>query len=181
MAFLDASVLAPHEGATVQVVDTASLENWQQAEAQSNTTLQGSSSFVPGSAGLFRYLNPMTEAHTKCMVHPAIQILTPETLGWPTQQQELSHSSRLAQTWQAASSSMIGLTDASTTISAPSGVLSSGVPARAPRKRATLDSEAVIRIFSSRHDTSTCNVWAAEQGVTTKAIRDIWNLRTWRQ
>jgi hypothetical protein len=192
---------APHEGATGQAVDTASHEHWTnprvhaqsrcesqglrhkmtgapqvhalQARAQSNTTVQGSSSFVPGSRGLFRSLNPMTEAHTKRGVHPAFQVLTPETPGWPTQQQQLLR--------QAASSSVGGLTDASTTILAPIDALSSGAPARAPRKRAILDSEAVIRIFSSRHDTSTCNVWATEQGVTTKTIRDIWNLRTWRQ
>jgi hypothetical protein len=52
---------------------------------------------------------------------------------------------------------------------------------RAPRKRATLDPETVLRIFATRDDPSSCEAWATEQGVTPKAVRDIWTLRTWRQ
>jgi hypothetical protein len=52
---------------------------------------------------------------------------------------------------------------------------------RLPRKRAQLDAETVVRIFATRNDTSTCDMWATEQGVTTKAVRDIWNMRTWRK
>jgi hypothetical protein len=53
---------------------------------------------------------------------------------------------------------------------------------RQHRKRATLDAETVIRIFESRSDVSAanCNAWASKEGVTPKAVRDIWNLRTWK-
>ena len=53
---------------------------------------------------------------------------------------------------------------------------------RQHRKRATLDAETVIRIFESRSDVSSanCNAWALQEGVTPKAVRDIWKLRTWK-
>ena len=63
---------------------------------------------------------------------------------------------------------------------AAGGIAGGGAP-RAPRKRATLDAETVLQIFFTRTNPSSCLAWATEQGVTPKAVRDIWNLRTWRQ
>jgi hypothetical protein len=60
------------------------------------------------------------------------------------------------------------------------GIAGRGAP-RVPRTRATLDPQIVLQIFFTRHDPSSCNAWATQQGVTPKAVRDIWNLRTWRQ
>lgn len=63
---------------------------------------------------------------------------------------------------------------------ASGGIAGRGAP-RAPRKRATFDSRTVLQIFSTRNDPSSCNAWATALGVTSKAVRDVWNLRTWRQ
>ena len=59
----------------------------------------------------------------------------------------------------------------------------SQVSQRQHRKRATLDAETVIGIFSMRNDASpaNCNTWASRGGVTPKAVRDVWNLRTWKR
>ena len=61
------------------------------------------------------------------------------------------------------------------------GTIGEGSSSREPRKRAQLDAETVLRIYACKDDTSSCNAWAAREGVTPKAVRDIWNLRTWRQ
>lgn len=57
---------------------------------------------------------------------------------------------------------------------------------RKRRKRKQLDAETVVRMFLSRNDAerwtgSLSNTLAAEHGLTAQAIRDIWNLRTWRK
>ena len=62
------------------------------------------------------------------------------------------------------------------------------LPALAPfaRKRASLDEASVVRIFLAKHanpgakDTSLCRRLAHQYGVTDKAVRDIWNMRTWK-
>ena len=54
------------------------------------------------------------------------------------------------------------------------------------RKRASLDEVTVVRIFLAKHanpgarDTSLCRRLAHQYGVTDKAVRDIWNMRTWK-
>lgn len=64
---------------------------------------------------------------------------------------------------------------------AAAGGIAGGVAPMAPRKRATLDPETVLQIFFTRDDPSSCYAWATAQGVTHKAVRDVWNLRTWRE
>lgn len=54
------------------------------------------------------------------------------------------------------------------------------------RKRTQLDAETVMRLFLSKYNTeksagALSSDLAAEHGLTAKAIRDIWNLRTWRR
>ena len=78
-------------------------------------------------------------------------------------------------------SSSVGVSTIVTTTEVRSAA-DSPVYQRQHRKRATLDAETVIRIFESRSDVSSanCNAWASQEGVTPKAVRDIWNLRTWK-
>ena len=66
-------------------------------------------------------------------------------------------------------------------IPAAAGGIAGEEAPRVPRKRATLDPETVLQIFFTRDNPSSCYAWATELGVTSKAVRDVWNLRTWRQ
>jgi hypothetical protein len=49
-----------------------------------------------------------------------------------------------------------------------------------PRKREKLTAETVLRMFASREDPASCNALATQHGISPKAVRDVWNLRTWR-
>jgi hypothetical protein len=55
-----------------------------------------------------------------------------------------------------------------------------------PNKRTQLDAESVVRIFLAKHtrckgrDTLS-NSFANEYAMTPKAVRDIWNMRTWQK
>ena len=65
----------------------------------------------------------------------------------------------------------------------PSGRASSASPTRDRNLSATLDIEAAIDIFRAKNTHTprdgTSAALAAKYGITPKAVRDIWNLRTW--
>jgi len=71
---------------------------------------------------------------------------------------------------------------------AAGGMLAPGNPDRfrVRKTRTQLDVKAVVRLFLSKRGTkmklsTLSNSLAAEYGLTSKAVRDIWNLRTWRR
>ena len=58
-------------------------------------------------------------------------------------------------------------------------------PARHTRKSAKITAEDAVRIFSARAENTKrsglSKVLAERHGITMKAVRDVWNLRTWSQ